>query len=136
MQEQQILAALEQYKRSVHTGLREDFDALWAKECTTAMISGANYFEGNESIYQDFIVNGIHGAYSRIDLISESVSIHPLNEKSAVLIFKYHTDCDRRETGEYYSIEGLETQVYTLENGAWRLAHVQYSGKERPKDAE
>ena len=42
------------------------------------------------------------------------------------MIFRYYTDCDRAETGEHYSIKGVETQIYVLEEGTWKLAHVQY----------
>ena len=85
---------------------------------------------GKKAIQNDFL-GLIRKVYETIDLISESTDVRLLNEKCALIIFAYHTDCIRRESGEPYGIAGLETQVYILENGDWRLVHVQYSGVPR-----
>ena len=127
----EILAAVEQYKKAVHTGKAEDFYPIWAKNCETALISISRVFRGSDSIYNDFIVGCIHTAYSRIDLVSTEIDVRPLSDTTAAVIFRYYTDCDRAETGEHYSIKGVETQIYVLEEGAWKLAHVQYG-----KDSE
>lgn len=50
-----------------------------------------------------------------------------LTDDTAIVLFSYYTDCIRRETGELYGIEGLETQVYKKQDGDWKLAHVHYS---------
>ncbi|MDY2713433.1 MAG: hypothetical protein SOV73_08925 [Candidatus Faecivivens sp.] len=52
--------------------------------------------------------------------------ISSISGRSVAVIFRYYTDCDRAETGEHYSIKGVETQIYVLGEGTWKLAHVQY----------
>ena len=54
-----------------------------------------------------------------------------LTDDTAIVLFSYYTDCIRRENGEPYGIEGLETQVYKKQDGDWKLAHVHYSDTER-----
>ena len=129
-EEQRILEKLEQYIRLVHTQEERDGVGLWADRCEVSLISGAKQFAGKRAIQDDFL-GLIRNAYERIDLISESTDVRLLNESCAVLIFAYHTECIRRDSGEPFGIAGLETQVYIRENGDWRLAHVQYSGVPR-----
>ena len=54
-----------------------------------------------------------------------------LTDDTAIVLFSYYTDCIRRENGEPYGSEGLETQVYKKQDGDWKLAHVHYSDTER-----
>ncbi|MBO4888076.1 MAG: nuclear transport factor 2 family protein [Firmicutes bacterium] len=129
-EEKRLLEKLQQYIHLVHTQEESDGVGLWADECEVSLISGANRFVGKRAIQDEFL-GLIHGLYEKIDLISESVDVRLLNEQCALIIFAYHTDCIRRESGEPYGIAGLETQVYILENGDWRLVHVQYSGVPR-----
>ena len=129
-EEKRILEKLEQYIHLVHTQEEKDGIGLWADECEISLISGAKQFKGNRSVQDDFL-GLIRNAYSTINLISENTDVRLLNETCAVLIFSYHTECLRRETGEPFGIAGLETQVYVRENDDWRLAHVQYSGTAR-----
>ena len=125
-----VLEKLQQYIHLVHTQEEEDGIGLWADECEVSLISGAKQFTGKRAIQEDFL-GLIRNAYETIDLISESTDVRLLNDNCAVLIFAYHTECLRRDTGEPFGIAGLETQVYVKENGDWRLAHVQYSGVPR-----
>ena len=126
-EEKRLLEKLQQYIHLVHTQEESDGVGLWADECEVSLISGAKQFVGKKAIQNDFL-GLIRKVYETIDLISESADVRLLNEKCALIIFAYHTVCIRRESGEPYGIAGLETQVYVLENGDWRLAHVQYSG--------
>ena len=88
------------------------------------LISPAGCFSGTEEIYRDFLVGRIGAAYARIDLIAESVEVRPVTEDAAVGLFRYATDCIRRDTGEPYGIAGLETQLWVRQGGEWRLCHV------------
>lgn len=126
--QEKILIKLKQYKQLVHTQDAADSEGLWAMSCGCSLISGAKLFKGTEEIINGFL-GLIHDHYSRIDLITDSVELRLLNDQSALVIFSYHTDCIRRETGEPYGILGLETQIYVKEEDDWRLAHVQYSGR-------
>lgn len=127
-EQEKILEKLEQYKRLVHSQDPEDGEGLWAQGCACSLISGLNLFSGREHIESDFL-GLIREHYSKIDLIDDHVEVRLLNEESALVIFAYHTECVKRETGAPYGILGLETQIYRKENGTWRLVHVQYSGK-------
>lgn len=96
---------------------------------SASLISVARLFDGTQSIEQDFLKGAIRKAYSTIKLIPENLDIRLLNDKTALIIFQYHTECIRRDTGEPYGIQGLETQIAIREEDGWKLAHVHYSKK-------
>ena len=126
-EKEKILRVLEQYVRGIHTQAEEDFLPIWA-EGENVLISPAGCFTGTQSIYEDFLLGRIQKAYTRIDLIPKETLVRLLGSDTAVVLFSYCTDCIRRETGEPYGIEGLETQVYIKQGADWKLTHVHYSG--------
>lgn len=128
-EKQAILQVLEQYKKAIHTQKAEDFLPIWTEDEENVLISPAGCFRGTAAIYEEFLLGRIQKAYSRIDLISKEVSVRLLTADVAVVVFSYCTDCDRRDTGEPYGIEGLETQIYQKQQNDWKLVHIQYSGK-------
>lgn len=115
------------YQKAIHTQNKDDFVSLWTKENNNVLISISHQFEGIESIYQDFLIDGIQNAYFKIDLIAEKIDIRFINDELAIVVFKYHTECIKRETNEEYGIAGLETQVIRKVNDEWKLVHVHYS---------
>lgn len=127
MMEQEIMEMIQRYKNAIHTQEAEDFLPLWDGNIPCTLISPSGFYQGVDSIYQDFLLSGIRKAYSRIDLISDHIDIRMMDENNAVVIFAYHTECNRRETGEPFGIAGLETQVYHKGNAGWKLVHVHYS---------
>ncbi len=127
MEELKIKKLVDQYRHVIHTQNKEEFYKLWSSHKENTLISITNKFVGVDSIYQDFLINGIQKTYLSIDLIAEHIDIHLLNEDLAVVIFKYHTECIRREDNLPYGIQGLETQVMIKETGEWKLAHIHYS---------
>lgn len=120
---------MEQYKKSVHTQEAEDRYAIWPKQEGNVLISPGGCFRGTKEIHEGFLLNCIRKAYTRIDLISKETTVRKLTDSTAIVVFEYVTDCIRRENGEPFALGGIETQVYVLEDGNWKLAHVQYSGK-------
>lgn len=42
----------------------------------------------------------------------------------------YHTECIIRENGQPHGIEGLETQILKRTEAGWKIAHIQYHGKD------
>lgn len=132
-EKEKILIKLKKYIKLVRTQEASDGEGLWAGKCEVSLISGAKLYKGAEEIMHNFLLGVIREKYLEIDLITDSVELRPLNERSVLVIFSYRTDCIQRETGEPYGIYGLETQIYVKEEGDWRLAHVQYSG--RPVDS-
>lgn len=122
-----ILQVVERYTDAIHTQNKENFCSLWADNPHCVLISLTKQYQGVESIYQDFLIGGIQKAYSQIELVAESADIREITDSLAIVVFRYHTECIRRETGEPYGIQGLETQVMVKEDSTWKLQHVHYS---------
>lgn len=124
--EQAILTMIERYRHAISTQEAEDFLPLWDRSADCTLISPSHSYTGIDAIYNDFLLGAIRHAYSRIDLVTENIDVRILGD-CAVVIFAYATDCIRRDTGEPFGISGLETQVYRLVEGDWKLVHVHYS---------
>ena len=74
------------------------------------------------------MISLIQKAYTKIALIKDDeLKINFIDEKNAIVIFKYHTDCLMRESGEKFGISGVETQVLIKEEGNWKIVHIHYS---------
>lgn len=114
------------YAKAIHNQNEKEFKALWSHQ-ENVLISLTNQFKGTDAIYQDFLIGGIQKHYESIDLIVEDINIKYIDEKTAIVIFKYHTECIRRQTKEEYGIQGLETQIVVKEDDGWKLMHVHYS---------
>ena len=125
-----VEAVVDRYCEAIGTQDVEDFLSLWTGEEQNVLISGSNYFEGIRNITDAFLIGGIQKAYSSIRLIKEDIRIHPVTDDTAIVVFRYHTVCTRRETGAPYGIRGLETQVLKKTENGWKITHIQYSGKE------
>ena len=114
--------------KAVHSQNEEEFKALWSSK-ENILISLANQFNGTDAIYQDFLIGGIQSHYESIDLVVEKIDIRMIDENKAIVVFRYHTECIRRDTHEPYGIQGLETQIVIKENNQWKLMHIHYSKK-------
>jgi len=125
-QKEAIQALIEEYKRVIHEGTAEDFLAILSAENRCTLISIATLYDGRETIANEFL-GKMRDLYTEIELISESLDINQVDEDTAVVIFGYHTECQRRNTGEPYGIKGLETQVLKKEDDSWKIVHVHYS---------
>lgn len=125
--EQEISKMVERYADAIGSQDKDDFCGLWANSPHCVLISIASEYTGVESIYQDFLIGRIQAAYSQIKLVAETVEVHEVSDDLATVVFRYHTECIRRDSGEPYGIQGLETQVFVREDGGWRLLHVHYS---------
>ena len=116
------------YAKAVHSQNEEEFKALWSSK-ENILISLANQFNGTDAIYQDFLIGGIQSHYESIDLVVEKIDIRMIDENKAIVVFRYYTECIRRDTHEPYGIQGLETQIVIKENNQWKLMHIHYSKK-------
>lgn len=123
----QIEQLVKAYQNAIHTQEKKEFMDLWTRDSHNVLISITNKYEGIESIYYDFLIDRIQKAYVKIDLIAEDIDIKMINDELAVVIFKYHTECIKRETGEEYGIAGLETQIVQKKDNQWKLVHIHYS---------
>lgn len=124
---EQIRDVVARYTEAIHTQDKEAFCSLWSASPACTLISITNPFYGVENICQHFLIDGIKAAYSEIKLVAESIDVREVNENMATVVFRYHTECIRREDGEPFGIKGLETQVMVKENGEWKLLHIHYS---------
>ena len=124
---EQIIETVNRYIKAIHTQDKEDFYDIWVNSDDVTLISITRQYTGIDAIYQDFLINGIQAHYSSIDLINEGMEIRTIDDDTAIVIFRYHTECIRRDTGEPHGIAGLETQVMKKVNGQWKLVHVHYS---------
>ena len=114
------------YTKAVHSQNEEDFRALWSSK-ENVLISITNQFRGIDTIYQNFLIDGIQKSYESIDLIAKNIDVRMIDENNAIVVFKYHTECILRDTHEPFGIQGLETQVVVKENNQWKLMHIHYS---------
>lgn len=125
--QEQIKQLVNRYIQAIHTQDKDEFLSLWTGSDADTMISITHVFSGAPAIYQDFLIDLIQQRYSNIDLYSDSLTCHLIDDQTAIVIFAYHTQCTLRETGQDYGIQGLETQVLRRIGGAWKLQHVHYS---------
>ena len=112
------------YCEAVEKQDKAAFRALFARDA--ALISIATLFDGIEAITERFL-EGIRNAYQSIRLIPEDISVRLRDETTAVVVFRYHTECVRRDDGSDYGIAGLETQVFQRIDGDGKIIHLHYS---------
>ena len=124
MEQQKILNIVTKYQQLVHHPDSDLLNELFTKDAT--LISITTEYKGI-NIYNGFLINKLSELYSSIVLINDGIDIRMVNENLAIVIFKYHTECIRRETDESYGIEGLETQVLIKEDNHWKITHIHYS---------
>ena len=124
---EQINELVNKYCLAVKTQDKNLVDKIFSQNKKCNLISIATVYEGVDSIYQNFL-GLIKKMYSKIELIKdEELKINFINETTAILIFKYHTECILRENGEKFGINGVETQLVIKEEGDWKIVHIHYS---------
>ena len=124
----EINDVINKYCLAIGTQDEKDFKSLFCGNKKCHLISVGKLFEGIDSIYKDFLIDLIQKAYTKIALIKDDeLKINFIDEKNAVVIFKYHTDCLMRESGEKFGISGVETQILIKEEGNWKIVHIHYS---------
>ncbi len=122
-----INETVKNYCLAVKTQDKDIVYKIFSKNKKCMLVSVGKVFEGLDSIYKDFL-GLIKQLYSKIELIKdEELKINFIDEKSAVIIFKYHTECILRENGKDFGINGVETQLIIKEEGNWKIVHIHYS---------
>ena len=122
-----INETVKNYCLAVKTQDKDIVYKIFSKNKKCMLVSVGTVFEGLDSIYKDFL-GLIKQLYSKIELIKdEELKINFIDEKSAVIIFKYHTECILRENGKDFGINGVETQLIIKEEGNWKIVHIHYS---------
>ena len=124
-----ILELVNSYQNAIHTQKREDFQPLWTDGDNNVLISIATQYTGLENIYTEFLINGIQKITLSSILLQKILGIRFINGDIAVVVFQYHTECIRQETGEPHGISGIETQIVQKVNDKWKIVHIHYSKK-------
>ena len=114
------------YCEAIHTQDSEAFEDLWSRESDCTLISIGTVFHGYASIYEDFLINGIRANYESISLIPDDIAVTYQDDTTAIVTFRYRTECIRRSDGSPYGISGVETQVWKMEDD-WCMVHLHYS---------
>ena len=119
---------LDTYVKAIHEQDTDLFQSIWAGTQEDTLIAVTTIFHGPKAIQQDFLMGAIRKTFTLIDLfIDKEPIIHALGPDDAIIIFPYHTECTKRETGEAFSIQGWETQVLKKIDGVWKIFHDHYS---------
>ena len=115
-----VLAYCEAVEKQDQNAFRE----LFCSDAT--LISISTLYDGIDEIAGTFL-GKIKDVYQSIRLIPEEIAVSFRDEKMAIVIFKYHTECIRRDDGSEYGISGLETQVFLRKENGWKITHLHYS---------
>lgn len=124
---QEIKELVNRYIQAIHTQDKEEFLSLWTGNEADTLISITKVYKGDQAIYDDFLIGAIQAKYSRIDLINDGLTIQLLDDKTAIVVFSYHTECILCEDGTPFGIQGLETQVLRKIGSQWKIQHIHYS---------
>lgn len=124
-----ILQLVHDYCDVIHDGDEAAFRALWLDRADDTVISITHDYHGIDAVAGEFL-GKLRELYTSITLVEdEEPQVRPLADDVAIVVFRYHTETVRRETGDPDGIEGIETQVVRRTPGGWRLAHIHYSKK-------
>ena len=121
-----LIDKVEAYCEAIHSQDPALFRSLWSEKHCCTLISVGRVFRGYDSIYDDFLIGGIQENYETIMLIPEDITVTYQDDTYAIVTFKYHTECIRRDDGSFFGIKGVETQVWIKED-EWRMIHLHYS---------
>lgn len=124
---EELLNLVKKYQQLINTPSKKLFNEVFAQHGCCSEIAVIDYYKNRDSIYDNFIIGRLQNRFSRIELIADEITINEISDNLAIVIFKYHTDCNLRENGDKFGITGLETQVMIKENSEWRILHVHYS---------
>ena len=91
--DEKIQELVNQYILAIETQDKALFESLWSTTQPISLISIASLYEGKEAIAQEFLMDKIHQSYASIRLIPEEIKIHYINDKQAIMIFQYRTEC-------------------------------------------
>lgn len=123
---QAIQQLVRDYCKAVSHGSGAEFLALWCGRDDDTVISVVTEYRSPKGVAAFHA--RLRELYASIELVADDEpSARPLADDAAIVVFRYHTECARAETGEPFGIEGLETQVVRRTPAGWKLAHLHYS---------
>ena len=115
------------YTHSIDTADANLAEEIWLDSSSDAFIHPLGHEHGFTQIKQNIYQRLMGEMFSERKLVAHDISVD-VSGSSAVAEFYWDFAAKLRKDGTPITTHGLETQVYFKEDGAWRLAHVHYSG--------
>ncbi len=115
------------YTHSIDTADVNLAAEIWLDSSSDAFIHPLGHEHGFTQIKQNIYQRLMGEMFSERKLTAHDISVD-VSGNSAVAEFYWDFAAKLRKDGTPITTHGRETQVYFKEDGAWRLAHVHYSG--------
>ena len=123
----EIKGLIAKYTRSIDTCDVALAREVWLDSPTDTFIHPLGHEKGFAEIEQNIYEKLFGQTFSERKLSAHDISVDVAGD-AAVAEFYWDFTGAFRKTGKQITTHGRETQVYVRTNGAWRLAHVHYSG--------
>lgn len=123
----QIKSLVSQYTHSIDTCDTDIAAQVWLDSPTSTFIHPLGHEHGFAQIKQDIYEKLFGQTFSERKLTAHDLSVD-VSGDAAVVEFYWDFTGKFRKDGSQITTHGRETQIYFKRDGAWRLAHVHYSG--------
>ena len=123
----QIKSLVSQYTHSIDTCDIDIAAQIWLDSPTSTFIHPLGHEHGFAQIKQDIYDKLFGQTFTERKLTAHDLSVD-VSGDAAVVEFYWDFTGKFRKDGSQITTHGRETQIYFKRDGAWRLAHVHYSG--------
>ncbi len=123
----QIKSLVSQYSHSIDTCDTSLAAQVWLDSPSATFIHPLGHEHGFAQIKENIYEKLFGQMFSERKLIAHDIIVD-VSGDSAVVEFYWDFNGKFRKDGSQITTHGRETQVYFKRDGAWRLAHVHYSG--------
>jgi Xaa-Pro aminopeptidase len=123
----QIKSLVSQYTHSIDTCDTNLAAQVWLDSPTATFIHPLGHEHGFAQIKENIYEKLFGQVFSERKLSAHDISVD-LSGDSVVAEFYWDFTAKFRKDGSQITTHGRETQIYFKRDGAWRLAHVHYSG--------
>jgi ketosteroid isomerase-like protein len=124
---QSIEHLIASYATSIDNADTKLAEQIWSTSPDVSFIHPRGEEHGLSKVEQNFYRDTMGAPFSERKLTIKGVSVHVYNG-AAWAEFTWDFVAKLRTDGTLLKTSGRETQVYTKEQGQWRLIHVHYSG--------
>jgi len=121
-----ILGKVDSYIQSINTLDTALAKTLWLDIPGVSFIHPKGHEVGLENILTQFYQNTM-GLFSKRKLKPYDIAVQEYGN-TAVVVFYWNFYATFKEDGTDLESSGRETQIFVLDNGQWKLAHIHYSG--------
>jgi Xaa-Pro aminopeptidase len=123
----QIKSLVSQYTHSIDTCDTTLAAQVWLDSPNATFIHPLGHEHGFAQIKHDIYDKLFGQTFSERKLSARDIAVD-ISGNSAVVEFYWDFTGKFRKDGSQITTHGRETQIYFKQDGAWRLAHVHYSG--------